>query len=743
VTNRSRLLAIACVLVLAAAACAKADPPKPQFSGDISKGNPTEAEVASVEPALEAPDPTPLTAEQQQRLDFELSQVPEGCDVITTQQCLLPFPSDFYTEQNRSTGTGRIVSLPGGQLPNTEGVTFDPTEWNRNDGWSPNTPILVYIPNFDAEATRLPKQYDIEFSTTPESATVIVDLDTGQLVPHWAELDERASSPEEQVLILRPSFSLTETHRFAVGLRRIYGTNGVPKPATMTFQAFRDNKIVSDPRIALRQEEYNFTFTRMAEAGVDRSNLYLAWEFTVAGPDTLAGRLLSMREDAMGRLDGGSPKFAVTEVSTEDLRPGVARKVSGTFEVPLYLDGGGAPGSRMVFNPLNGQPQAVGTYTASFACVIPELAVAKGEALPVVFGHGLLGTNGQVFSENTQVTAAALNAVYCGTNTIGMSAEDLGNVAEVLGDLNGFPSVPDRLQQGILNTLYLGRLMLAEGGLGSDPNFQTGGANLMNTDQAFYDGNSQGAIVGGAATAVAQDWTKAVLGVGGMNYSTLLNRSVDFDQYFVLMEQAYPEPIAQQIWFGLIQMLWDRGETGGYVQHLTSRNYDLTPKHDVLMTVAFGDHQVATVTADNIARTLDIPVYTPELPADVAPLLGIPDRAGRVGDAGGEANQRGNQERNFFDLDPIRKFPATGSALYYWYFGTLPPPQGNITPTMSPEYVATCSAPGAAQNPACADPHGDVRRQEAVIAQKKAFFATPGEILNACRFEPCVGRPGS
>ena len=743
-TNRSRLLAIASVLVLAAAACAKADPPKPQFSGDISKGNPTEAEVASVEPALEAPDPTPLTPEQQQRLDSELSQVPAGCDVITTKQCLLPFPSDFYTRQDRATGTGRIVALPGGQLPNVEGATFDPSEWNRNDGWSPNTPILVHIPDFDAELTRLPKQYDIEFSTTPESATVIVDLDSGQLVPHWAELDERASTPEEQVLILRPSFSLTETHRFAVGLRRIVGTNGVPKPASMTFQSFRDNKIVGDPRIAGRQEAYNFMFTRMAEAGVDRSNLYLAWEFTVAGPDTLAGRLLSMREDAMGRLDGGSPKFAVTQVSTDDLRPGIARKVSGTYEVPLYLSGGGAPGARMVFDPLDGQPQAVGTYTAQFACVVPERAATSGEALPVVFGHGLLGTNGQVFSDNTQVTAAALNAVYCGTNTIGMSAEDLGNVAAVLGNLSTFPSIPDRLQQGILNTLYLARLMLGEAGLGSDPNFQTGGANIMNTDEAFYDGNSQGAIVGGAATAVAQDWTKAVLGVGGMNYSTLLNRSVDFDQYFVLMEQAYPDPMDQQIWFGLIQMLWDRGETGGYVQHLTSRNYDLTPKHDVLMTVAFGDHQVATVTADNIARTLDIPVYTPELPADVAPMLGIPDRAGRVGDAGGAADQRANQERNFFDLDPIRKFPATGSALYYWYFGTLPPPQGNITPTMSPEYQARCGAPGAADtDPACIDPHGDVRRQEAVIAQKKAFFASPGEILNACRFEPCTGRPGS
>jgi len=742
VTNRSRLLAIACALVLAAAACAKADPPKPEFSGDISKGNPTKTEVASVEPQLEAPAPTPLTPEQQQRLDSELASVPAGCDILTTKQCLLPFPTDFYTKKQPGTGTGRLVSLPGGQLPNVDGVTFDPSAWNQNDGWSPNTPILLFVPEFDAELTKLPGQYDIEFSTTPESATVIVDLDSGQLVPHWAELDQRAGSPDEQVLILRPSFSLTETHRFAVGFRRMYGTNGVPKPASMIFQTLRDNKIVEDPRIRDRQEEFNFMFTRMAEAGVDRSNLYLAWEFTVAGPDTLAGRLLSMREDAMGRLDGGSPKFTVTDVSTEGLSAGVARKVSGTFEVPLYLDKGGEPGSRMVFNPLNGDPQAAGTYTAAFSCVVPEQASRSGEALPVVFGHGLLGTSGQAFAENTQITAAALNAVYCGTDSIGMSAGDIGNVASVLGNLSTFPSIPDRLQQGILNTLYLARLMLEQDGLGSDPNFQTGGANLLNTDQAFYDGNSQGAIIGGAATAVSQDWTKAVLGVGGMNYSTLLNRSVDFDQYFTIMEAAYPSPVVQQIWFGLLQMLWDRGETGGYVQHLTTRNYDLTPKHDVLMTVAFGDHQVATVTADNIARTLDIPVYTPELPADVAPLLGIPDAAGSAADSGVAVGQRRNQDLNFYGLNPIRKFPATGSALYYWYFGTLPPPQGNITPTMSPEYEAQCSAPGAAQSvPACIDPHGDVRRQEAVIAQKKAFFATPGEVLNVCRFEPCVGRP--
>ena len=35
--------------------------------------------------------------------------------------------------------------------------------------------------------------------------------------------------------------------------------------------------------------------------------------------------------------------------------------------------------------------------------------------------------------------------------------------------------------------------------------------------------------MGGSLTALAPDFNRAVLGVPGMNYSTLLRRSVDFD----------------------------------------------------------------------------------------------------------------------------------------------------------------------------------------------------------------------
>ena len=88
------------------------------------------------------------------------------------------------------------------------------------------------------------------------------------------------------------------------------------------------------------------------------------------------------------------------------------------------------------------------------------------------------------------------------------------------------PKVADRMQQGILNFLFLARLIKDPDGFASDPAFQAGAANTPVLDgTVFYDGNSQGGILGGAVTAVSTEWTRAVLGVPGMNYSTLLQRS--------------------------------------------------------------------------------------------------------------------------------------------------------------------------------------------------------------------------
>ncbi len=54
-----------------------------------------------------------------------------------------------------------------------------------------------------------------------------------------------------------------------------------------------------------------------------------------------------------------------------------------------------------------------------------------------------------------------------------------------------------------------------------------------------------------------------------MNYSVLLNRSIDFDTYKPILDPAYPSPLRQQLVLSMIQMLWDRSEANGYAHRMT------------------------------------------------------------------------------------------------------------------------------------------------------------------------------
>jgi hypothetical protein len=149
------------------------------FTGDIAKGNPTAEEAASVTASGEAPEPEPLTADESAELSSALAASGPGCEILDTRSCLLPFPSDAYTVEDEASATGRRVDLPQGLLANADGSTLDVTAWNRNDGFSPSTPILIHVPGLDADLTDLPSEGDIGFSVTPESATLLIDLDTG------------------------------------------------------------------------------------------------------------------------------------------------------------------------------------------------------------------------------------------------------------------------------------------------------------------------------------------------------------------------------------------------------------------------------------------------------------------------------------------------------------------------------------------------------------------------------------
>jgi hypothetical protein len=648
--------------------------------------------VLAARPGLAGPCAAPRPPAE---LGIDVSQQ-DRCDPLVPEQCLLPFPSDHFTVADPGTATGRRVALVREALPaNTTGTHIDPTDLNSLDGFSPGAAVLVWMPTVDLARSGAPLLTDIGRSLAPDSPIVVVDARTAKAWPVWAELDMNAP-PERRALVVRPATNFREGRRYVVAFRGLVDATGAPLAASPAFVAYRDALCTTDPVFEARREPMEKLFAVLGRAGIAREDLQLAFQFTVASGESIAGRVLHARDDAFRLLGKRVPTFAVT-ATEEQPNPETLRRVRGTFEVPLYLTGAGAPGERFALDAAGRPQRQPAPYTATFTCNIPPAAAAAPARLSL-YGHGLLGDQGEVNGSLVRPMSATYNVAYCATDWIGMAEEDIPNAVAILGDLSRFPTLADRLQQGFLNFLFLGRLMRHRDGFASHPAFRLNGVPLIDLGELYFDGNSQGAILGGALCAIARDFRRCVLGEAGMNYSTLLHRSVDFDLYKLILDVSYPDPFTQLVAIDLIQMLWDRAETNGYAQRLTRKPLPRTPRHTVLLLGAVGDHQVSQFALQVEARTMGAAAHVP--------LVG-PGR-----EYGGE---------NGWGLTPVARYPFTGSAYFLWDTGAALSPLDNVAPREGH------------------DPHDDTPQIPAVQALKDAFWHKKGVVEDVCDGAPCTG----
>jgi len=626
---------------------------------------------------------------------------PERCEFFDAGDCLLPFPSNRFTRADATSATGRRVSLDRASMPaNTSGVHIDPTEWNRNDGFSPGSMILVQVPGLDAAVSHLPPVNDIAASLAADSPIVLLDVTTWERWPFFAELDSRVPAGDpRQALIIHPSRNLADGHRYVVALRDMKRTDGTTIDATPTFRAYRDNLRSNNFFVEARRNDMSQILRILNRSHVPSADLYLAWDFTVASTENLTGRMVAMRDDAFASLGGHAPAFTVTSTEDNPDPAGTwARTVKGNLAVPSYLTGAGGPGTTLNNGTrADGIPTRNGTIQVPYTCVLPRTPTS---AVPtVLYGHGLLGSQGEGEGVGKRV-GAALGTQVCAVDWYGMSEQDVGAVLNILSDLSTFRVLPDRIQQAMLDFLFLGRVAKAPDGFGSNPAFQNPDGTSRLAPTIYYAGNSQGGIIGGALTAVAQDWQRSFLGVPGMNYSTLLNRSVDFDDFNPFFLAPYPDHLTYQLNLSLIQMLWDRGENDGYANHLTADPLPGTQPHQILIFAAFGDHQVANITTDVLARTAHIPLRTPAL-----------------------ADGRSTDVDPFWGVSTIAKLPKQGGSGYVmWDFGTPAPPLENQP------------------NRAGEDPHGKGRSDPDVLRMVSTFL-TSGQIIDVCHGTPCQTLP--
>lgn len=641
-----------------------------------------------------------------------------GCDPTAGGRCLLPFPNDRYTRADPATATGRRVDLKPSFTPaNVGGVPIDTQQINRSDGFSPGAPAIVQVPGLDLTKTPgTPTVDEPSLSLEPDSPIVVFDATTGNQWPVWAELDQVDPDTPDPVLFVRPQTNYVEGHTYVVALRNLKDVQGDAIGATPTFQAYLDGTDL--PQVAGFEDHKaatEHTLDQLASWGVSRTKLYLAWQFTVASTANITGRLVHIRDDAFARLGGGdgltndaAPDFTVTSVDDDTDWPGVARDVLGTFEVPSYLTGDGGPGSVFDTGP-DGLPQYSGhAYTANFRCIIGDGALTT-PGVPSVYGHGLFGTENEVRSDSQRAMVARFGRVYCATDEIGMSdADEVPSIA-ILQNLSLFPRLVDRLQQGVVNELFLARLLHSPDGFATDPAFQNAeGASVIEPHAVTYDGNSQGGILGGVLTAVSTDITRSVLGTTGTDYATLMDRSTDFAPFFAVLNSSYPARIDQTIALDLIQMQWDRAEPNGYAGHIVDTTLPDTPAHKVLMLLSYGDHQVTNWAGDVEARTI-----------------------GRNGNFFAECPKVGDDrtvgEWPLWNVPCVEAYPFGGSAVVYNDTGSDPNPFGNIPPVED----------DPARPVATHDPHNDPQNTPAIQDQKDGFLRNGGAIVDTCAPGPC------
>jgi hypothetical protein len=604
----------------------------------------------------------------------------DGCDDLVPTVCILPWPGDAFLAADEQTETGFHLAYTEQAVPHAS-ATVDPEPFEVLDGHSPAAQLMTLFPA-PPDLADAASHADIPRSLEADSPTVIVDLDTGERIAHWVELDATADAPEETIVYLRPADRLAEDRAYGVALRGLTDDSGDPLPAWDAFAALRDGIPTTNAHLEERRARYEELFEGLAAAGVERAGLQQAWTFHTASGDALRRDMLSIREDALTRLGPEGIGCTITSVE-QDYAADTFRRVRGTITTPSYVDSP-TPPARFV-RGADGLPTFVEEREIAFTAIIPESVGRPVDGDPVArplvsFGHGLLGAAEPTVSDSgARALTNAAAMVVVATDWAGMSSSDVLTIAGGMTNPSSFFAVSDRMQQGMVNFIAMSRTV---GGVCADHDaFSVDGEQLIDPGEQYYVGGSQGGILGGTLLTLHPDIERGALIVNGAAFSMMMDRSIAFSGLLDLFADVYPSRLDRAILLTLAQHLWDFAEPTSYLPHIAAGLPGIGPK-TVLSIAALNDAQVPNLSTDLAMR-----------------MAGAPVISGSVTEPWG------------FDVEQA---PWSGSGYVTIDVGDPPVPFGNEAPTVD------------------AGGHGGVIMSDAGLQILLAFLAPDGVIPMPC-----------
>ena len=531
----------------------------------------------------------------------------DGCDNTNPIHCMLPFPSDAFLVDDDSTNTGKRISYSSNTIPSSGTVSqINLPIINQIDGASPNTQIMTAFVT-DPDVSKMAGQYNIEKSLENGHPSMIINQDTGELIPHWTEIDIRSDENEPSIIHLRTIKALDHNTSYVILFTDLKDSNDTYIEAPVGFAALRDNVITNSPDIEDRRSDFEELFTWIDE-NTDRSisSLQTAWVFNTASTESLIGPLLSMRNDALERI-GENGIGCTLETNEEVLDEDGNRShwmLTGTYTAPQYTESFFPPTLIRRTSDTDRTPVFVENREIPFWLVIPNTAISNPADL-TIWGHGFLGTGD---TSGLHGWANQNNAAMLGTSFYGWSSDDTISIEYAVLDMEKFQHQAERLEQSMINQVVMIKSFM---GVCADlPELYHNGSSLIDTSNPVYTGYSNGAIRGPSIIGLSPDLNRGVLWAGGSSFSHIIERCTQYDRFHFIFasEYGYSSQLDRAVAISIMQSLWDSVESDTFLSLREEGYLDQVEPYELMTLFSIGDLQISNISSSRMMRTANIPI---------------------------------------------------------------------------------------------------------------------------------------
>lgn len=626
---------------------------------------------------------------------FNYSKDPTICDPLDETECLLPFPSNFFTIPSSDTYTGRRVNIQANAL-NTIFKGYGPahpTVVNDLDGFSTSGPILFYVEGMKEAGGRgihdnmklIGPNDDIGLSITNLSVTLLVDVSQNVLVPHFAEIDYL--DEQRPLIVLQPAAPLRHNTTYAVAVINAATsdrTTLLPQSDNMRHILDGGNEKLDQLRNGNYFRSILLPAVRQAAtpwyANISTNAIQMLFDFHTISDKSQLEMTRKLRDISLHRIEdiewkedqnARIVKIESTNECNSDITTSlVARTVHMEIDVPWFLHDQQNLQRATSLNPEAFKPGESATSPVKFVVTIPCSVVRYKNPLEVKaildYGHGFLFSREELLIPDNYLQRMANDNGYVmvATNWRGMSQTDIPFIIKALmADLNLIRGVCDNIMQGYANKAVIQHFV--KNGLHkmSFMNFSEKRVNfsLSKRPRYLFYGVSQGGILGAAYTALIGPTSLvdgSILVSTATPFSVLITRSTIFPFYELFLKLNVQHKRHIRIVLSLVQMSFDSIEAAGLMAPplLVS-----VPK--TLMVSALGDEVVTSIAGEIMARAFNASIL-PNNPKDIYGVNTLPYNNVSIDDVNVLFTQV--EYTDEYNSYPTRNVPSKTDTYVHW-----------------------------------------------------------------------------